>query len=349
MPYEKGLVFIEIRNSPEKIIPAGFKICECGNDYLAVFGISDDIHFRIKEDSGLNNYLRKELLYRLDCYSGKKKFVRIKHRTLLTPAVMGILNVTPDSFSDGGKYFSTDSAVKRAAEMIEDGAEIIDIGGESTRPGSLPVPEDEEISRIIPVIKEIKALFPGILISADTKKSKTADEALIAGADIINDVSAGDADEKMYDVINQHKAVYIIMHMQGTPATMQINPTYTETVNDIYDYLYLKAEKLKSAGIENLITDPGIGFGKTVKDNYQILGRIKEFSSIGFPVLAGLSRKSFLGNSLNIPVYERDTASIIAESLTINSGAEIIRTHNVKNAVQAKKIFNFINNPELLT
>lgn len=259
-------------------------------------------------------------------------------RQYALPVIMGILNVTPDSFSDGGKFNTVDAAVHRAGEMLADGADILDIGGESTRPGSDSVSIEEELRRVIPVITEIKKEFPGAVISIDTNKSKVAYEAVKAGASIVNDISGGTFDTGMFDTVAGLEAAYCIMHTPAPPKTMQSNIHYTNVIAEIYQFLARQAERAQKAGIRNIIVDPGIGFGKTVENNYEILSRIGEFHSLGFPILIGVSRKSFLGKSLDLQVNERDIASSMVDMFAVSQGVQIIRTHNTKNAGQLKKI-----------
>ncbi len=259
------------------------------------------------------------------------------------PYIMGILNVTPDSFSDGGLFYDKKKAVEHALSMLNDGADIIDIGGESSRPGSEPVSEKEELNRTIPIIKEILRMEQNTIISIDTTKSKVAFEALNNGAKIVNDISGGTFDRNMFNVVSDFKATFVIMHIKGMPKNMQQNPSYENLINEIYDFFNQQISLAKKNGIKQLIIDPGIGFGKTVNHNYEILGRLDEFKSLGFPILIGVSRKSFLGNSLNLKIDERDEATLIAESLAVMKGAKIIRTHNTNNTFKLKNIYNNIN------
>ncbi len=254
--------------------------------------------------------------------------------------VMGILNITPDSFSDGGLYLNVDDAVKHGIEMLDDGADIIDIGGESTRPGSEPISEDTEIERVIPVVKKILSWHPDAIISVDTTKKKVASEALMAGAKIINDISALTFEPGIADVVRKYNASLVLMHMKGTPIDMQKNPYYDDAVNEIYDYLYERTSEASNYGIKNIFVDPGIGFGKRVEDNFEIIKRLEDFKSLGFPVVVGISRKSFLGKYLDLAVTERDAATVSTESIAIKNSARIIRTHNVKNGVQVCKLLN---------
>ncbi len=260
------------------------------------------------------------------------------------PLVMGILNVTPDSFSDGGKYINKDKAVRHALNMFENGADIVDIGGESTRPGSDSVSEDEELKRVIPVIEEILKKKPAVIISVDTTKSKVAEEACSKGAKIINDISGLTFDSKIAEVANDFNAALIIMHMKGTPKTMQVNPAYDDLIPEIYEFLWKQTESARKAGAKNLIVDPGIGFGKKAENNFEILKRISDFKSLGYPILIGLSRKSFLGKAFDLEIMERDNITSVAEAIALRNGSKIIRTHNVINAVRTKNLLKLIYN-----
>src|SRR4030042_2490097 len=255
--------------------------------------------------------------------------------------IMGILNITPDSFYDGGQYFKKGDAFKRAEEIIEQGAHIIDVGGMSTRPGSKPVSLDEELSRTIPVIEHVAKNSKKTPISIDTCRSEVAKRAIDAGAVIINDISGLSADNKMMELAFQSKSSIIIMHMQGNPENMQENPTYSDVVDEVYDYLCERALKAVEAGIkkEKIIVDPGIGFGKKVEHNLEILSRFSEFNEMGYPVLAGVSRKFFIGNLLGgLPAEERLEGSIAAAVYAFLSGASILRVHDIKETLRAIKI-----------
>ncbi len=257
--------------------------------------------------------------------------------------IMGILNVTPDSFSDGGLYLNQNDAVNHALNMIEDGADIIDLGGESTRPGSEFVDEDEEINRVIPVLKKILDNYPDAIISVDTTKSKVAEAALANGAQIINDISGLTFDSKIIEVVKKYNASVVIMHIKGTPKNMQQNPYYANVVKEVYEFLSTQCKKVKEEGISNIIIDPGIGFGKRIQDNFELIKNLTEFKALNYPILIGLSRKSFLGKELNLDINERDTATAILEGISVKNGARIIRTHNVKNGIQVCKLLNQIN------
>ncbi len=262
--------------------------------------------------------------------------------------IMGILNVTPDSFSDGGRFLKVENAYNHSVKMIEEGADIIDIGGESTKPFADPVSTDEELSRVIPVIEKIRSEFD-ILISIDTTKSKVAEEAITAGANIINDVSAMEIDENMLQVAKNYNSPIIMMHMKGIPKNMQNNPTYDHLITEIKDYLSSRVKCAINAGIDkkNIIIDPGIGFGKSVEHNFEIINNLDSFVDLGFPVLLGASRKSFIGLTLDVEEKDRLEGSIAANVIGLQKGAKIFRVHDVlaakKSLIIANKIFNPID------
>jgi len=259
--------------------------------------------------------------------------------------IMGILNVTPDSFSDGGKYLEKNNAINHALAMIDNGADIIDVGGESTRPFSDPVSLDEEISRVIPVIEGIRK-ESDVCISIDTTKSEVATAALDSGASLINDVSAMEVDPLMIDVALKFDCPIIIMHMKGTPKSMQDNPQYESLISDIKDYLQERVDFIVSKGINSkkIVIDPGIGFGKTVENNFEIINNLNHFTKMGLPVMLGASRKSFIGISLDLPEEDRLEGSLAANIIGLQNGAKIFRVHDVaetnKAFVIANKIFN---------
>ena len=259
--------------------------------------------------------------------------------------IMGILNVTPDSFSDGGKYLEKNTAINHALKMIDQGADIIDIGGESTRPFSDPVSLKEEISRVVPVIEGIRK-ESDICISIDTTKSQVATAALNSGASVINDVSAMEVDPLMVDVALKFDCPLIIMHMKGTPKNMQDDPQYESLISDIKDYLLDRIDFIISKGInpKKIVIDPGIGFGKTVENNFEIIKNLNHFTTMNFPVLLGASRKSFIGISLNLPEKDRLEGSLAANIIGLQNGAKIFRVHDVaetnKALIIANKIFN---------
>jgi len=258
-------------------------------------------------------------------------------------AIMGILNVTPDSFSDGGEHFSTENAVRHALKMIDDGADIIDVGGESTRPGAEPIDSVTEMERVIPVIQALRKQT-SIPISIDTYKAEVARRALTAGADMVNDISGLNFDPDMPDVIATSGAAVCLMHIKGTPRNMQRNPVYDNLIDDILHYHDHSISIAQKAGItrEKIIIDPGIGFGKTLSDNYTILRYLKEFESLGQPILVGLSRKSLIGKLLDLPVDQRLEGSLAGLAASILNGASIIRVHDVRESVQAAAIADAI-------
>lgn len=260
--------------------------------------------------------------------------------------IMGILNVTTDSFSDGGKFLDSPKAVEHALNLMEKGADIIDVGGESSRPGADPVSVKTELKRVIPVIEGIKLRNKNAVISVDTTKSVVAREAVEAGAEIINDISAGNFDSEIFHCAAEKKVPLILMHMKGNPKTMQNKPHYDDVISEIYDFLHKRIAMAKNAGVINLVVDPGVGFGKRTQDNYEIINRLDEFKGLGFSSLVGLSRKSFLGKSLHLDIDKRDNATLSAEISAAYKGVSILRTHNVKKLAEARKIISFIENPE---
>ena len=259
-----------------------------------------------------------------------------------TPKIMGIVNVTPDSFSDGGKYFSFDDAVNHALKLIDEGADIIDIGGESTRPGSDPVSLEEELRRTIPVVKNIHKQRKDVIISIDTTKSEVAQQALDSGAQIINDISGLTFDEKMIDIAKEYNSGIVIMHIKGNPKTMQENPEYSDVLKEVYDFLLVQSIKAKQNDIDKIIVDPGIGFGKRIEDNLNLIKNLDYFQSLGYPVMIGLSKKSFIGKTLNLDNDQREIGTIILETISVIKSARIIRTHNVKYCNQLVKLASHI-------
>jgi dihydropteroate synthase len=262
----------------------------------------------------------------------------LRERTL----IMGILNVTPDSFSDGGKFLAFDSAVGHALRMAEDGADIIDVGGLSTRPGSEPMSEEEEAQRAIPVIEAISN-HTDVPVSIDTYRAGVARRALEAGASMINDVSGLGFDPEMADVAAQAGVPVVVMHIKGTPRDMQQNPVYEALIPEIVDYLRGRIRLAAEAGIEQVIIDPGIGFGKTFDHNLEIIHNLHEFTLMGKPVLVGPSRKAFLGKILgDVPSAERVEGTAAAVSACILNGANIVRVHDVKEMVKVARVADAI-------
>jgi dihydropteroate synthase len=245
------------------------------------------------------------------------------------PLLMGVLNVTPDSFSDGGQYNSPELAFSQAMKLIEDGADILDIGGESTRPGSAAVSIEEELQRVVPVIKLIRNKSD-IPISIDTRKAAVADAAVNAGANILNDISGLKHDPQMLNVLQQYKLPVIIMHIKGTPETMQQNPVYDDLIGEIRTFLVSQAEKAVEAGSKQVFIDPGIGFGKTTKHNLSLIKHLAAFRETGFPIVLGPSRKRFIGNLLDLPVHDRLEGTLAVAAVGVYNGADILRLHDIK-------------------
>ena len=257
--------------------------------------------------------------------------------------VMGVLNVTPDSFYDGGKYKDLNSIVSQAKQMLEDGATFIDIGGASTKPGADVVDEKEEINRVIPAINAIKQHAPKAIISIDTTSSVVAEKAVASGASIINDISSGTFDDSMLDVVASLGVPFIAMHMQGTPKTMQINPTYEHVVDDVFRAMESFCDRAIKQGIKQIIIDPGFGFGKTLSHNYQLLNHLDKFQSLGHPILVGASRKSMIQKPINVQAENALNGTTVVNTIAALRGASILRVHDVKEAVQVFKIVNYMN------
>jgi dihydropteroate synthase len=275
----------------------------------------------------------------------KKKSLKIKNNIfeITEPMVMGVLNLTPDSFFDGGQYQNIDEILKKVRLMISEGVDIIDIGGASTRPGATEITEEEEIMRVIEPIEEISKAFPEAIISIDTYRAKVAAKAIMAGADIINDISAGDDDEKMIDTVADLKVPYIIMHKQGKPQNMQANPVYENVVKDILKYFSEKLNQLKLKGISDIIIDPGFGFGKTLEHNYQLLKHLKEFEFFELPILIGVSRKSMINKVLKTKPEDALNGTSVLHTIALQNGADILRVHDVKEAKEVIKLITLYN------
>lgn len=265
-------------------------------------------------------------------------------------AVMGIVNVTPDSFSDGGRYFDAERAVAHGERMAHEGADLIDIGGESTRPGARPVPAEDEIARVIPVIRGLRRKI-SLPISIDTMKSKVARAALDEGADVINDISAFGFDAAMASLAAAEKVPVALMHMQGTPRTMQQSPSYGDVVEEVRTYLHSRMQFAVESGVETerIVIDPGIGFGKNLEHNLALLRGLAALTALGRPVLVGTSRKTFLGKLLDAAPEERLEGSLAAAVAAVLAGANIIRVHDVKEAVRAVRIADALRFPSPLT
>jgi dihydropteroate synthase len=254
--------------------------------------------------------------------------------------IMGILNVTPDSFSDGNLFLETKKAVEHAKQMVKDGADIIDIGGESSKPGSDPVSEEEELKRVKPVIEAL-AKELNAPISIDSYKPKVVDECIKSGASLVNDIN-GLRNQEMINVAAKHKVPVIIMHMQGDPKTMQENPQYNDIILELKEFFNQQLKKAREAGINGIVLDPGIGFGKTLEHNLQIVKRLNEFKELNCPILIGPSRKSFIGKISGLDVGERLEGTLASVSISIMKGANIVRVHDVKECKRAVEVVDAV-------
>ncbi|MEM8524903.1 MAG: dihydropteroate synthase [Bacteroidota bacterium] len=263
-----------------------------------------------------------------------------------TPIVMGILNVTPDSFFDGGKYNSGDRALFQAEKMLEEGATIIDIGGMSSRPGAETITVAEELKRVLTVIERLHQKLPTAILSIDTVHSEVARKAVEAGASIINDISAGSIDQAMYETVAQLNVPYILMHMQGNPKTMQLKPEYKDVKTEVLDFMIQEVGKLKDFGVKDIVIDPGFGFGKRLEDNYDLLKNMHIFQILGVPVLAGISRKSMIYKYLEIGAINALNGTTALHMIALQQGANILRVHDVKEAVEVLKLWELLEKIE---
>jgi dihydropteroate synthase len=254
------------------------------------------------------------------------------------PLIMGILNVTPDSFYDGGKFNTEKTILEHAANMLAEGADILDIGGMSTRPGAAAIPEADELARVIPAVQSIIREFPDALLSIDTYRSGVAEAAIQHGARMINDIYAGRFDPGIFSTASKNNCPLVLMHMQGTPATMQQAPRYDDILVELFDFMTERIGAARQAGVKDLVLDPGFGFGKTLEQNYQVLKNIHIFDSLHYPLLAGLSRKRMIAEVLGVSPEAAGNGTTAAHMLALAGGARILRVHDVKNAVEAIKI-----------
>jgi len=263
--------------------------------------------------------------------------------TINKPIVMGILNINEDSFYSGNRYTADGELLLRAQQMIADGAAILDIGGQSTRPGSEVISADEELARVIPAIASVHNIFPETIISVDTFYAKVAKEAVQAGASIINDISAGSLDEELIDTVASLNVPYVLMHMQGTPQTMQNHPQYENVCREVLDFLIQKIALLKSKGIKDIIIDPGFGFGKTATHKFTLLKNLGLFKMPGLPVLLGVSRKGFIYRTLGTDAEEALNGTTVLNTIGLINGADILRVHDVKQAAEAIRLTSAID------
>jgi dihydropteroate synthase len=255
------------------------------------------------------------------------------------PVVMGIINVTPDSFYEGSRQQTGDSILARVTEMINEKADIIDVGGQSTRPGSERIAVKEELKRVLPAIEVILKSFPAAIISVDTYQSQVAEESVRAGASIINDISAGNMDSKMIPVVAKLGVPYICMHMKGTPENMQQDPAYENVTREVLDFFIRKTDECKRAGINDVIIDPGFGFGKTISHNFTLLKELPAFKMLGKPVLIGISRKSTIYKTLGTTPGEALNGTTVMHTLALQNGADILRVHDVREAKEAINLY----------
>lgn len=260
---------------------------------------------------------------------------------LSTPRVMGIVNATPDSFFGGSRQQAVDGVLRTVEQMVADGADMVDIGGQSTRPGAVRISADEEAQRVLPLIAAVHERFPELILSIDTYYGAVAREAVAAGAAIVNDISAWSIDPELFTAVAEMRVPYILMHMQGTPETMQLNPAYTDVVNEVYRFFSQKLAALRQAGVADVILDPGFGFGKTLTHNYQLLARLSEFETLSCTVLAGVSRKGMVYKLLETTPEDALNGTTAANTLALVNGARILRVHDVRAAVEAVKLFSF--------
>ncbi|MEY3052812.1 MAG: hypothetical protein RLY31_2597 [Bacteroidota bacterium] len=264
--------------------------------------------------------------------------------TLDRPVVMGILNCTPDSFYDGGRYGRLDDVLRKAEEYLTQGAEILDVGGMSSRPGAELVDEAEELRRVIPVVERICSLFPSAVCSVDTFRGRVAREATAAGAGMVNDISAGRMDPEMYAGLAEWGVPYVLMHMQGTPQTMQRQPVYEDVVQEVLDFLIAEVQSLRRMGVKDIVVDPGFGFGKTVGHNYTLLKHLGILQILEVPVLVGLSRKSMISKVLGISAKEAGNGSTALHMVALQQGARILRVHDVREAVETIRLWEALEN-----
>ena len=269
-----------------------------------------------------------------DNYFNPKSSINCKGKiiNLSTPISMGIINTTPDSFYDGGKYNSVEKALRLAEKHLKEGATILDVGGYSSRPGANNISIDEELKRVIPVIEAIDKNFNGPIISIDTFRSKVAHQAIDSGAAMINDISAFNIDKDLLNVVKKFNVPYILMHMQGTPQTMQKNPNYTNVLNDIIYFFSEKINQLHKIGIHDIVIDPGFGFGKIIEDNFELLNNLHKLSILKLPILAGISRKSMIYKTLKTNSLKSLNGTTALNMIALKNGAKILRVHDVKEA-----------------
>lgn len=261
---------------------------------------------------------------------------------LSQPKIMGILNVTPDSFYDGGQYNEVDNALFQVEKMLEEGADIIDIGGMSSRPGAEIISTDEELQRVVPVVEKIAQKFPESIISIDTIKAKVAKDAIEAGGHIVNDISAGQFDSRFYQTVADLGVPYVLMHMNGSPKTMQVNPNYDNVVTHITDFFIQEVGILRGLGVKDIILDVGFGFGKTIEHNYQLLKQLGDFQIFDLPMMIGISRKSMIYKYLNIEAKDALNGTSVLHLAALQNGGNILRVHDVKAAKEVIQLWQML-------
>ena len=269
--------------------------------------------------------------------------LRGKLMNFSAPKIMGILNITPDSFYDGGRYNSKDKIQNQIEKMITSGADLIDVGGYSSRPGAKDISIENELNRVIPAIEIIKHKFPETIVSIDTFRSKVASEAIISGADIVNDISGGNLDSNMFETVSKHKVPYILMHMRGNPENMMSKTNYENVTKDVCKYFSQRINKAHSCGINDIIIDPGFGFSKTTQQNYELLNNLEFFKEFQRPIIIGISRKSMIYKTLNTTPEKALNGSSVLHTISLIKGANILRTHDVKEAVECVKLVSQLN------
>lgn len=324
--------------------------CKVKETDVILMGTKKHFDILLQKIENLNYFNLSNIAFEI-----KKYFNKEKPKLMVSPwnrvlnfnktLIMGIINVTPDSFYAGSRKLREEDIIETANNMVENGVDIIDIGGQSTRPGSDFVSEEEELNRVIPAIKLIRENFPEILISVDTFRKKVAREAIEKGADIINDISAFKFDNDLIKVIKEYNVPYILMHMKGTPRDMQVNPYYEDVVKEIYEFFIERINYMLDEGIneDKIIIDPGIGFGKRYEDNLEILARLREFKTLKKPILIGASRKSFIGKALSdLPPEERLEGTLGVTALCVLNDVDIIRVHDVKENKRVVKVLEAI-------
>lgn len=266
--------------------------------------------------------------------------------SLKEAVVMGVINLSPDSFYAESRFQDPSAVIERTAQMLQEGMQILDLGGQSTRPGARAISAEEELGRLLPALKAVRGAFPELLISVDTFLAAAAEAALAEGADIINDISGG-ASKELLEAVSRKEAGYVLMHIQGSPENMQKDPRYRNARSEVFSFLEERAGNLREMGIKKLFIDPGFGFGKTLEQNYELLFGLNKLSSLPYPVLAGLSRKSMITKVLNVPAEEALTGTSLLNWIALSKGARILRVHDVRAAAEVIKLFTFTRNLKL--